>query len=319
MPAATSRFDPPVYDVGMKFCLGLTFSNPDYFLELAPLAEAHGYDTVMLSDHLVHHEVIASKYPYTELGARAWTPQTAWPDVWVATGMMAAVTRRLRFLQNVYVLPMRDPFHVAKALGTAARLSGYRVGLGLGLGWLREEFELLGVDFHARGRRADEMIEVMRKLWTGELVEHRGEFFRFDRLSMSPAVGGPVPIIVGGISEAALRRAARLGDGWAPAYLTIDGVRQGVEQIRKLRRAYGRPDAPLAVYGSCTDAHGLDGYRRMEEAGVTHTGGAPWLLYGDDGSAGAHGIDISRMLNPSLQRMRDGLRRFADDVIAKLG
>jgi probable F420-dependent oxidoreductase len=307
----------PATESWMKFCLSLTFTNPDYFLELAPLAESHGYDTVALSDHLVHHEKIRSQYPYAQPGDRAWSPQTAWPDVWVASGMMAAVTRTLRFMQNVYVLPMRDPFHVAKALGTAARLSGYRVSLGLGLGWLREEFELLGVDFRGRGRRADEMIEVMRKLWTGRLVEHRGEFFRFDRLSMSPAVEGPVPIIVGGISEAALRRAARLGDGWAPAYLTIDEVREGVARIRALRREHGWPDAPLAVYGSCSDAHGLDGYRRMEEAGVTHTGAAPWLLYGPEGPAGPH--DLARMMDPSLDRMRDGIRRFADDVIARLG
>ena len=103
----------------MKFCCTFSFIHPDHYLELAQLAEAHGWDSVLMSDHVVHPETIRSKYPYSSVGERAWTPETAWPDVWVATGMMAAVTTRLRFMQSVYVLPMRDPFSVAKALGTA--------------------------------------------------------------------------------------------------------------------------------------------------------------------------------------------------------
>ena len=142
----------------MKFCAMLSWVNPDSFLALAPAAEEHGWDTLALSDHVVNPDRIEARYPYGGTGERMWDHSAPWPDVWVATGMMAAVTRRLRFTQIVYVLPMRDPFTVAKALGTCARMSGYRVSLGLGLGWMHDEFEILGHEFAHRGARADEMV-----------------------------------------------------------------------------------------------------------------------------------------------------------------
>ena len=226
--------------------------------------------------------------------------------------MMAAVTERLNFIQSVYVLPMRDPFHVAKALGTVARLSGYRIGLGLGLGWLKEEFDLLGHDFGTRGRRADEMVEVMRKLWTGELVEHHGEFYDFERLSMSPGMQGPVPVVVGGNSAPALRRVARLADGWTPAFLGAAEIREGLATIRGLQQEYGRAGHALAVYASAPQTDDPVGYRELEDAGVTHVTTVPWMVSSGD----PH--DLSSMMDPPLERMKDGLRRYADEVIAKL-
>ncbi len=300
----------------MKFCCTFSFIHPDHYLELAQLAEAHGWDSVLMSDHVVHPETIRSKYPYSAIGERAWTPETAWPDVWVATGMMAAVTTRLRFMQSVYVLPMRDPFTVAKALGTAARMSRNRVSLGLGLGWLEDEFEVLGFDFKTRGPRADEMVEVMRKLWSGKLVEHHGKFYDFGRLSMSPGLDAPVPIVVGGISAAAKRRVAKLGDGWAPAYLTIAQVKQGIEEIQALRRELGRPTPPLSVYAAAVDASGMDGWKRMRDAGITHAMASPWMA--PKAGAAPMKIDIAAMLDPKPEVVKDGLRRFADEVIAKL-
>jgi probable F420-dependent oxidoreductase len=296
----------------VKFCCTLSFVHPDYLLEVAPIAEEAGWDTLALADHVVNPDVIEAKYPYNEDGSRMWDHTTPWPDVWVATGMMAAVTTKLRFMQNVYVLPMRDPFTVAKALGTCARMSKHRVSLGLGLGWMYDEFEVLGHAFARRGARADEMVEVIRKLWTGEVVEHHGEFFDFAPLSMSPGVGGEVPIVVGGISEPAMRRVARLGDGWAPAYLTVNQVREGIERIHEMQKDYGREGHPLSVYTSCIDAYDLDGFRRMEEAGVTHLVTTPWLEAEDM-------VDYKRMTaGASVPKMRDGLRRFADEFIAKL-
>jgi probable F420-dependent oxidoreductase len=296
----------------MKFCFGLSFINPDYFLEIAPLAEQYGYDTVLLSDHVVNPDQIEARYPYGGTGERMWDHSAPWPDVWVATGMMAAVTRRLRFTQIVYVLPMRDPFTVAKALGTCARMSGYRVSLGLGLGWMYDEFEILGHEFAHRGARADEMVEVMRKLWTGKVVEHHGRFFEFPRLSMSPAADGEIPIVVGGNSDPALRRTARLGDGWAPAYLSVDQVKQGLAKIHALQPEYGRSGRPISVYTSCHDAVGIDGYKRMAEAGISHAMCSPWLHFEKE-------IDYTRIARGAgLQQMKDGIRRFADEVIARL-
>ena len=237
---------------------------------------------------------------------------TPWPDVWVATGMMAAVTQSIRFMQSVYVLPMRDPFHVAKALGTAARMSGYRVSLGVGLGWMKDEFEILGHPFEHRGSRTDEMIEVLKKLWTGDYVEHHGRFYAFDELAMSPGMEEEIPIVIGGISEPAMRRVARLADGWAPAYLTVDALRESLAKVHTLQEACGRGAHPLSIYASCPDAFDLDGYRRMEDLGVTHLTTVPWLLFRDS-------VDYRNLITPpSLDEMRDGFKRFADEFIAKM-
>ncbi len=288
----------------MRFIASLAFSDPAHYLELARAAEASGWDGLVVSDHVVHPEKIASPYPYTADGAPRWEAVAPWPDPWVAIAAMAAVTTRLRFVTGVYVLPLRNPFAVAKAVGTAAVLSGYRVSLGIGVGWMRDEFELMDQAFERRGARADEMIEVIRKLWTGQMVEHHGRFYDFDRLQMSPPVTGPVPIVVGGVSEPALRRVGRIGDGWISDIHTTAELAEIIGRIRAERAAHGRSDAPLEIIAACSDAAGLDGYRRLEEIGVTHLQTMPWLFYGGR--------------TDSLEDKLRGLDRFAEDVIARM-
>jgi probable F420-dependent oxidoreductase len=288
----------------MKFAIAAAYSDPGELLALARGADASGWGAIAVSDHVVHPENPKTPYPYTPDGSRRWPEFTPWPDPWVAIGAMAAVTERLRFLTNVFVLPMRNPFIVAKAVGTAAVMSGNRVALGVGVGWSRDEFELLGQDFHTRGRRTDEMVEVMRKLWTGRMVEHRGEFYAFDRLEMSPAPTQPVPIYFGGLSEPALRRAARLGDGWISDIHTTDELRAICAKLRRYREDAGRGAAPLEVIASANDAFNVDGYKRLEDAGVTQLMTMPWFFYG--------GPAI-----PLAQKL-ESIARFADDVIAKM-
>ena len=297
----------------MKFVLTLSFIQLEDLCEIAQVAEAHGWNGIAVPDHVVNPDQIEAQYPYGESSDRMWTHETPWADVWVSTAMMAGVTERMEFVQCVHVLPMRDPFQVAKAVGTLAVMSNHRVHLGIGLGWMHDEFEILGASFERRGARTDEMVEVMRKLWTGKLVEHHGEFYDFGPLVMAPGVGREVPIVVGGVSDAALRRTARLDAGWYPAYLPIDGVRSGVERIRALRSERGLA-GDFSVFTSCTDATDLDGYRRSEEAGVTHLTATPWIE--SDGDE----MDYTKMLAGfSKQTILDGIRRFADDVIAKMG
>jgi len=296
----------------MKFTLTLAFTQPDTLCEIARTAEEYAWDAISVSDHVVNPDKIDAKYPYNEDGSRMWDHSTPWPDVWVSTAMMAAVTQRIEFLQSVYILPMRDPFHVAKAVGTLAIMSNHRIHLGIGLGWMHDEFAVVGAPFKRRGKRTDEMVEVMRKLWTGEVVEHHGEFYDFEPLSMAPGVGRPVPIVVGGISERALDRTARIGDGWAPAYLSIQEVQAGMKRIRELRERYGRESPDLPVFTSCSDATDLDGYRRVEEIGVTHMATTPWIHF--DGA-----VDPSQLVNEvPLQAILDGIKRFSDEVIAKM-
>ncbi len=288
----------------MKFVVATAYSDPAHYCALARAAEDAGFEALAVSDHVVHPEKIVSRYPYTADGTPRFRPDTPWPDPWVAIGAMSAVTERLRFLTNIFVLPLRNPFLVAKAVGTAAVLSGDRVALGIGVGWMEDEFHLLEQEFRGRGARCDEMIEVLRKLWTGEMVEHRGRCYAFERLQMTPAPRGRIPLYVGGTSEAALRRAARLGDGWISELHSLAELRVLVVRLHRLRAEYGRAAEPCAVFGAATDAFGLDGYRRLEEAGVTHVLTLPWVFY----------LGNTEALDPK----RDGIRRFGDDIIAKL-
>jgi probable F420-dependent oxidoreductase len=287
----------------MKFTLSLAFCQPADYCQLARAAEEAGFALVALSDHVVHPRAIATKYPYTHDGSLRWEPFTPWPDVWVAIGAMAAATQRIGFTTSVFVLPMRNVFAVAKAVATVAAISNDRVSLGIGVGWMKEEFELLEQDFHTRGKRTDEMIDVLRKLWAGGWVEHRGRFYDFDALEMSPAPGKEIPIYVGGLSEAAMRRAVSKGDGWCSDVHTTDDLRRIVADLRARRADSERAAKPFSVLAAAADAFDLDGYRRVEEAGVTHLMTMPWYIYGGE----------------TLQGKLDAIQRFGDDVIRKLG
>jgi len=289
----------------MKFVVSFAFSSTAHLLEMARAADDAGFEAVAVSDHVVHPENIKTPYPYTRDGRTRWEPFTDWPDCWVTIGAMAAVTRRLRFVTGIYVLPMRNPFLVAKAVGTAAVLSNDRVALGIGAGWMRDEFDLMGQEFERRGKRMDEMIEVMRKLWGGGMVEHQGQFYDFDRLEMSPVPNAEIPIYVGGLSKPALRRAARIGDGWISDLHTIDELREIVAELRAQRADSPRAARPLQIIAAATDAFDVDGYRRLEDVGVTHVQTMPWIFYG--GSI------------LSLEDKCDGMRRFGDEVIARMG
>lgn len=286
----------------MQFCFSVTFSAPEELVTLARAGDEAGWSTLTVSDHLVNPVTTRSPYPYTKDGSRRWEMGTPWPDPWVTIGHLAAVTERIRFLTTVYILPARTPVHVAKQVGTAAVLSGNRVDLGVGMGWMEEEFELMGVPFSKRGRRADEMLELLPRLWSGEVVEHHGEHFDVPPLEMLPAPTAPVPIIVGGLSEVALRRAAR-HDGWVSDLHTLDELRDLRSRLDRYRAEAGRADRPFSMYASVKDAWDLDGYRRAADAGVTHLVTMPWLFY-----AGA---------DADLAGKVEGIQRFAEDVIAR--
>jgi probable F420-dependent oxidoreductase len=288
----------------VKFVLPTAFSPAEHYVPLAAAADAAGWDAVSVSDHVLHVVERRTPYPYTADGALRWEETAPWPDPWVAIGAMAAATARVRFFTNVYVLPMRNPFAAAKAIGTAAALSGGRVTLGIGVGWQREEFELLGADFATRGRRTDELVEILRRLWSGERVEFHGHHYDFGPVRMLPAPPGPVPIVLGGLSEPALRRAARLGDGWISDLHTTRELAEAIGRLRAYREECGRGAEPFEIFAACSDAFGVEGARRLEEVGVTHLLTLPWLFYG-----GA---------TDRLDRKCLGIQRFADDVIAKL-
>jgi probable F420-dependent oxidoreductase len=244
--------------------------------ELAAFAESLGFDGIGLSDHLVRPREVASAYPYSADGRMEAGTATPYPDVWVTIAALAQHTRRVRFVSNVYVMPLRDPFSVAKSVSTAAVLSGDRVVMGVGVGWMAEEFALTGQRFAARGRRTDEMLLVLEKLLSGEMVEHAGEFYRFAPLQMQPVPARRPLVWIGGESPAALARAARW-DGWLGVYYDVDEALARLAQVDRLRREAGRGNRPFDVALALRSAPDREARRRLEEAGMTvllHP--APW-------------------------------------------
>ncbi|MBW2386158.1 MAG: TIGR03619 family F420-dependent LLM class oxidoreductase, partial [Deltaproteobacteria bacterium] len=254
----------------MKFWQSLFLCEGDQVVEVAKDVEEIGFHGALIADHLLHFDSQNSKYLYSEDGKpHSFTADTLWPESWSLIATLCAVTERIRFATNVFILPLRNPIEVAKATGSVAYFGNDRVVLGVGAGWMKEEFDALGVDFATRGRRYDECIEVIRKLQSGEMVEHHGEFFDFPPVVMTPTPTRPVPIYCGGSSRVALRRSARVGDGWlGPGQLLEDAIAT-VQEIHKLRSEYGRENEPfdtvVPVYGEVTP----DDVKRLEDAGAT--------------------------------------------------
>lgn len=286
----------------MKFTLSLAMCPLDQLTELARTAEECGFSSIALPDSLFFSEDVAADYPYTADGRRMWTAETPWTDPLVAAAAMGAATKRIGFYTSVLKLGPRNPVLLARQIASVAALTGDRFGLGAGIGWTPEEFEWCGAPFEGRGARVDEAIDVLRLILGGGMVEHHGTFFDFGRLQVSPAPGRPVPIYVGGHSAKALERAARRGDGWASAMMSLDELRTTVDRLDELRAEAGRDREPFEIQAVCVDRFGLHGYREQSEIGVTDAIVVPWLLDG-------HGFDAE------ITAKKDSLARFAEDVI----
>jgi alkanesulfonate monooxygenase SsuD/methylene tetrahydromethanopterin reductase-like flavin-dependent oxidoreductase (luciferase family) len=213
-------------------------------------------------------------------------------------GAIAQVTTRLKFVTTVYIPAMRDPYAAAKAIGTAAYISDGRVELGIGVGWCEEEFALMGQKFERRGKRTDEMLELFRALWEPGWTEFSGEFYETPRLEMEPTPPR-IPIYVGGLSDIALRRAAR-NDGWIGDLISTDRAIAGVERVRELRAENGLSMVGFEVLTPLTDAFLPEHYERAEAAGITGVITMPWMFYA--------GPDAS------LAEKIDGLKRFRKDL-----
>ena len=194
----------------MRFHQAITFLPITQVVPLATACDQLGYAGIYLSDHLFNPRDLESRYTYSRRadGAPGWEKDTAWPDPMCVFSGLATVTTNLTFTTGVYVAPVRDLITVAKTVGTAAVLSDDRVRLGVGVGWCKEEFDQTGQDFSTRGRRLDEMIPALRALWAGGWVEFHGTYYDVPPCQMNPSPAAPVPILGGGHSEPALRRAA---------------------------------------------------------------------------------------------------------------
>ena len=287
----------------MKFGLPLFGLSPRYYAEVARAAEANGFESVWIPEHLVLPAEIPPTYLYSESGYPPIAAQTPLYDPWVVLGAIAGATESIRLATNVFILPLRHPIATARTVVTLDRLSGGRVTLGAGVGWLEEEFGAVGQDFHDRGRRTDEIIPLLRRLWRDEIIEHQGEFFAFGpvRFEPKPVQKPAIPIEVGGASRPALQRAGRLGDGWIEIGCSgLEDLAGKLAVVGQARREAGRDQLPFEVTtGMVSD---LDGVRRCRDIGVTR------VISGPPATAAR----ISR------DDVLEWIERFADEVVNKL-
>jgi probable F420-dependent oxidoreductase len=287
----------------MQFWQAIAHTEVAQLAPFARLAEELGFEGVTSGDHFATPERIESPYPYTADRKRWENAATIIPDPLMQCAALAQLTARLRFMTTCYVLPLREPFAAAKAISTAAVMSGERLVLGVGVGWMKEEFELAQIPFESRGRRCDEMLEVITKLLRGGMVEHHGELFDFPRCEMAPVPNKPLSILIAGHSDAALRRAARWG-GWLGSHYDVAELLVWAPVVQSAWRAAGRAGEPQIV-AAVNDLARADQVRQLEDAGVTGVIAMP-LTY--------RGIAAS-----TLEQKRAAMESFANDVMAKAG
>lgn len=259
----------------MKFWQSLAFVEMNQMVELARFCEDLGFHGVSYGDHLVTTKEQADEYLYSDSGNVLWNPETHWPDPWVMTAALAQATTRLHFLSTIYILPLRDPLSAAKALSTAAYMSGNRITLGAGVGWQKAEFEMVGQNFHTRGKRADEMLEILPRLLSGQMTEYQGEYYTLPPVKMSPGTSKPLPIMIGGYAPAAMRRACRF-DGWMATSHTEEDIYPLLATINGVRGELGCTEEPFDIWTGVQNP-GDGTHDRLAEAGVTMVNGCNFL------------------------------------------
>lgn len=274
----------------MKFGIALGRSNPKGFTDITVEADRLGFESVWFPEHLVL-PVEMSSSPHPGHDHPPIPPSVPVFDCFAYLCFLAGKTERVRLGTHVYNLALRHPFVAARAVQTLDIVSGGRAEVGIGASWLAQEWEAAQLDFRTRGRRLDEALEVCRRLWTEEVVEHHGEFFDFGPVMFEPKpVQQPPPIHVGGESDAALRRAARAGDGWIGITHTVESIAGPVEKLRRWREEAGRAERPFEVsVGGPVESP--DDVARWADAGVDRLIVSPWQ----------RSIDAV-----------EGMRRFAD-------
>ena len=289
----------------MRFSFAESLTDPSFYIPLAKAADEAGYHSMTIADSLAYPFESDSKYPYTPDGNREFLDGKEIIEAFVLTAALGAVTSRLRFNFFVLKLPVRHPALTAKQAGSLAALTGNRLGLGVGTSPWPEDYELLGIPFDKRGKRMDECIEIVQGLTTGDYFEYHGEFYDIPKTKMSPAPTQPIPILVGGHHDAALRRAARL-DGWMHGGGTDpEELDRLIAKVKKYREEEGKT-GPFEVHVISIDAYTVDGIKRLEDKGVT------------DAIVGFRYPYIKGPDPEPLEKKIRHLERYAEKVMAKV-
>jgi probable F420-dependent oxidoreductase len=300
----------------MRFSYAESMTDPSFYTPLAQAAEESGYHSMVIPDSICYPLHATSTYPYNPDGSREFLEGKPFLEPFSLIPALGAVTSRIRFTTFVVKVPIRNPVLLAKQATSTAVLTANRLGLGVGTSPWREDYDVLGVDWASRGRRLDESIAILRGLAEGGFFEYHGQCFDLPSVQIAPVPTEPIPVLIGGHSDAALRRAARLGDGWMHGGGDPADLPRLLARLGELRREAA--DSPAAAPGTApgargyeihvisADAYSVDGVRRLAEQGVTDViVGFRWPY--------ATGPDTQ-----PLGEKLDNLRRYADDVIAKM-
>lgn len=288
----------------MRFTFAESMTDPSYYVPLAQAAEAAGYHAMTIADSVAYPFESDAKYPYTPDGDREFLDGKEMIEAFVLASALSAVTSTLRLNFFVLKLPIRPPALIAKQAGSLAAMFGNRLGLGVGTSPWPEDYDLMGVPFARRGKRMDECIDIIRGLTTGDYFEYHGEFYDVAKTKMSPAPSKPIPILIGGHADAALRRAAR-NDGWMHGGGAAEELDTLIETVQRYRAEEGRT-GDFEIHVISMDAYTPDGIKRLEDKGVT------------DAIVGFRLPYIKGPDPEPLQTKIDNLERFAERVIAKV-
>ena len=289
----------------MRFSYAEPMPDPSFYPHLARAAEEAGYDSMVLPDSICYPEHSESRYPFNPDGTREFLEDKPFLEPFSLIPALGAITTRLKFITYVLKLPVRDPVLVAKQATSTAVLTGNRLVLGVGTSPWREDYEVLGVPWENRGRRMDEELAVIRGLSAGGYFGYHGQIFDFPPVKITPVPSQPIPILIGGHGDAALRRAARVGDGWMHGGGDLADLPGLLARLTEFRRAEGTADRPFEIHVISMDAYTADGVRRLADQGVTDV---------------IVGFRWPYVTGPDTQPLAEkisSLRRFADTVIAK--
>ncbi|WP_323793374.1 TIGR03619 family F420-dependent LLM class oxidoreductase [Nocardioides sp.] len=289
----------------MRFSYAEAMTQASYYAPLAQAAEAAGYTSMTVADSLIYPKESDSKYPYTDTGDRAFLDCKEFIETMILCAHIFAQTTTLRLTPFVHKLPIRPPVLVAKQASSLAFLSDNRLGLGVGLSPWPEDFDAMGVEWARRGKRMDECLDILKGLTTGEYFRYSGEFFEIDELKQCPGATEPIPLLIGGHADAALRRAVRKGNGWMHAGGDGEELDRLLTRLAEIRAEEGDTRDDFEVHVISYDAYTLDGIKRLEDKGVTDC---------------IVGFRIPYIMGPDpepLQKKVDALNSYADTIISK--
>jgi probable F420-dependent oxidoreductase len=290
----------------MRFTYAESMTDPSYYAPLARAAEQSGYHSMVISDSICYPEHSSSTYPYNPDGSREFLEDKPFIEPFSLIPALGAVTSRLRFVTFVLKLPVRNPVLTAKQATSVAVLTNGRLVLGVGTSPWREDYDVLAADWDSRGRRMDESIAILRGLSTGDFFEFHGKTYDMPSIKIAPVPADPIPVLIGGHADAALRRAARVGDGWLHGGGDPADLPGLLGKLARYREEEGTTERPFDIQVISMDAYSVDGVRRLEDQGVTDViVGFRWpYVVGPDPEP--------------LQAKIDNLNRYADSVIAKV-